>query len=86
MFKYDFSNYEAIALGCTYFLFYKDMFRKLLPSHVNILDGNIGTVKNLKRILKEMNSLNEGSSNIIFYNSGFKVEDKAELDKYNKLF
>lgn len=84
--KYDLNNYEAIVLGCTHFSFYKDMFRKLLPSHVNILDGNIGTVKNLKRILEEMNSLNEGSGNIIFYNSGFKVEDKDELDKYNKLF
>lgn len=42
--------------------------------------------KNLKRILKEMNLLNEGHGNITFYNSGIRVEDKAVLDKYNRLF
>ncbi|MTK13105.1 MAG: glutamate racemase [Clostridiaceae bacterium] len=86
LFKYDLNKYETVVLGCTHFSFYKDMFRKLLPSHTNIIDGNIGTVKNLKRILEETNSLNEGSGNIIFYNSGYKVEDKAKLDKYSKLF
>ncbi|MEY8000952.1 glutamate racemase [Clostridium sp. Mt-5] len=85
LFKYDLNNYETIVLGCTHFSYYKDMFRKLLPSHVNIIDGNIGTAKNLKRILKEMNLLNEGNGSITFYNSGFKVEDRAKLDKYNRL-
>lgn len=84
--KYDLSNYETIVLGCTHFSFYKDIFRKILPSYTNIIDGNIGTVKNLKRTLEEMNSLNEGNGNIIFYNSGFKVEDEAKLDKYRELF
>lgn len=84
--KYDVSKYETIVLGCTHFSFYTDMFRKLLPSHTNIIDGNIGTINNLKRTLEEMNSLNEGKGNIIFYNSGFKVEDKTKLDEYSKLF
>lgn len=84
--KYDLTNYETIVLGCTHFSYYKDMFKKLFPPRANIIDGNIGTAKNLKRILKEMNLLNEGNGNIAFYNSGFKVESKAELDKYNKLF
>lgn len=84
-FKYNLSNYETIVLGCTHFSYYKDMFRKLFSPHVNIIDGNEGTAKNLKRILKEKNLLNEGSFNITFYNSGFKVDDKFELDKYNRL-
>ncbi|WP_461614908.1 glutamate racemase [Clostridium sp. Marseille-QA1073] len=84
--KYDLNNYETIVLGCTHFSFYKNMFKKLLPSNTNIIDGNIGTVKNLKRTLKEMNSLNEGNGNITFFNSGFKIEDKTKLDKYSELF
>ncbi|MDS0527676.1 glutamate racemase [Clostridium sp. SHJSY1] len=84
--KYDLSNYGTIVLGCTHFSYYKDMFRKLFSSNVNIIDGNYGTAKNLKRILREKNLLNEGSGNITFYNTGLKVEDKAELDKYNRLF
>ncbi len=84
--KYDLSNYETIVLGCTHFPYYKSIFRKLIPGYVNIIDGNIGTVKNLKRILTKMNSLNEGSGNIVFYNSGLKVTDKSKLDKYRELF
>lgn len=84
--KYDLNNYETIVLGCTHFSFYKDIFRKILPADTDIIDGNIGTVKHLKRILKKMDALNEGNGNIVFYNSGLKVEDKEKLDKYNELF
>lgn len=86
LFKFDLSNYEAVVLGCTHFSYYKDMVRKLFPSNVSIIDGNIGTAKNLKRMLKEMNSLNEGNGNITFYNSGIIVDDKAGLDRYDRLF
>lgn len=84
--KFDLSNYEAIVLGCTHFSYYKDMVKNLFPSDVSIIDGNIGTAKNLKRILKEMNLLNEGSGKITFYNSGIRVDNKLELDRYNRLF
>lgn len=84
--KYNLNDYGTIVLGCTHFSYFKDMFRKLVPSHVKVIDGNMGTANNLKRILEEMNSLNEGSGNITFYNSGFKVEDIVELDKYVQLF
>ncbi|WP_291582491.1 glutamate racemase [Clostridium sp. UBA6640] len=84
--KYDLNNYETIVLGCTHFSFYKNMFKKLFPSNINIIDGNIGTVRNLERTLNEMNSSNEGNGNITFFNSGFKIEDKTKLDKFNELF
>lgn len=51
-----------------------------------MIDGNIGTVKNLKWTLEKKKSLNEGNGNIIFYNSGVKVEDKTKLNNYSKLF
>lgn len=86
LYKYNLNNYETIVLGCTHFSFYKNIFRKILSSDTDIIDGNIGTARNLKRILGEMNSLNEGSGNITFYNSGLKVEDKVKLDKYKELF
>ncbi|MDP4092041.1 MAG: glutamate racemase [Bacillota bacterium] len=85
-FDYDLNNYGTVVLGCTHFSYFKDMFRKLFPSDVSIIDGNIGTAKNLKRILKEMNLLNEGNGSITFYNLEVKAEDEVEIDKYNKLF
>lgn len=84
--KYDLSNYETIVLGCTHFSYFKDVFRIVAPAHVKVIDGNIGTVNNLKRILEERDSLNEGNGDITFYNSGSRVEDMAELDKFHKLF
>ncbi len=86
LFKYDLSNYETIVLGCTHFSFYKDLFRKIIPSPVEIIDGNMGTAKNLKRILEEMKLLNKGNGRIVFYNSGIQVEDKAKLALYSGLF
>ncbi|MDU5081562.1 glutamate racemase [Tissierella sp. P1] len=84
--KYDLNNYETIVLGCTHFSFYKDIFRKILPADIDIIDGNIGTVKHLKRILERMDAINEGDGNIIFYNSGLKVENKEKLANYGELF
>jgi len=84
--KYDLNKYETIVLGCTHFSFYKDVFRKILPADTNIIDGNLGTVKHLKGLLRNMNALNEGNGNITFYNSGLKVEDKDKLNNYNELF
>ncbi|WP_258296919.1 glutamate racemase [Paenibacillus peoriae] len=83
---YDLSKYETIVLGCTHFSYYKNIFRTLFSSDVNIIDGNNGTAKNLKKVLEEMNSLNEGNGNISFYCSGVKVEDKAKLKDFNNLF
>lgn len=84
--NYDLNNYEAIVLGCTHFPYYRDMFRKLLPPQVDIIDGNIGTINNLKKILEEMAAIDEGTGCISFYHSGSKVETEAELANYNLLF
>jgi glutamate racemase len=62
------------------------MFRKLTPTHVNLIDGNVGTANNLKRTLEKLNRLDEGNGVITYYNSGIKVEDAKELEKYKKLF
>lgn len=83
---YDLSRYEAVVLGCTHFLFFKDIFRDLLPQHIRLFDGNAGTVKNLKRILSASGSLHGGSGDILYYHSGTKAGDKNELLKYGQLF
>jgi glutamate racemase len=84
--QFELEKYETIVLGCTHFSFFKDMFRKLLPSHIAIIDGNLGTVKNLKRALEKMKCTNQGSGKISFFNSGIKLQDQAKLANYHKLF
>lgn len=86
---YDLNDFESIVLGCTHFSLFKDMFQKLLPPSVEIIDGNTGTINNLKRTLKNsVSSVSnlKGSGTLTFYNSGIKVEDRSMLSTYSNLF
>jgi len=55
-----------------------------IEMQIGFFDSGIGGITVLHDAVKMLP--NEGCGNIAFYNSGIKVEDKAELDKYNKLF
>lgn len=54
-------NYKAVVLGCTHFLFFKDLLVKILPKHTAIIDGCRGTVLHLKDVLTENNLLNNSN-------------------------
>ncbi|MPN19675.1 Glutamate racemase 2 [bioreactor metagenome] len=82
---YDLNSYGTVVLGCTHFPLYRNMFQKLLPHHIDIIDGNMGTVKNLKRILQAKNYLDGGSGKITFYHSGNLVYDDITLNKYKEI-
>ncbi len=47
--NYELSGYSALVLGCTHFNYFKDTFRKVLPEHIALIDGNEGTVNQLLR-------------------------------------
>ena len=84
---YDLNQYGTVVLGCTHFPLYKDMFRKLLPAHTEIIDGSMGTAMNLKRILESNSALlHTGSGQVEYYLSGTKVEDKTQIKQYSALF
>ena len=82
---YHLSDYDAIVLGCTHFPFFKDTFRKILPPEMAIIDGNIGTIKNLQHQLKERNALGGGSGQIVYYNSSIQLQDGKMLEQYKGL-
>lgn len=50
-------HYGAVVLGCTHFIWYKDLLQKLLPAHVKLFDGNAGTLKHLRNTLARVNEL-----------------------------
>lgn len=50
-------QYGAVVLGCTHFIWYKDLLKSLLPSHTRLFDGNAGTLNNLHNILQEKGQL-----------------------------
>jgi glutamate racemase len=82
---FDLAHYGTLVLGCTHFTFYKDVFLELLPPHINVIDGNKGTVSNLKRTLEMLNSPHEGTGQITFYHSNQEVCDTENLANYSSL-
>lgn len=75
----DLSRYGAVVLGCTHFLFFKKYMEKVLPPEIQIIDGNLGTVKNLKNKLGE--HLNDGPGNVTYFLSK-KPMPAAHFEKF----
>lgn len=74
----------AIVLGCTHYPFIKETLSKVVEESVEIVDGSLGTVKELRRRLKEKNLLTdrESSGEIEIYNSS---ENKELINLSRKL-
>ncbi|KAB7790003.1 glutamate racemase [Bifidobacterium leontopitheci] len=54
---YDLNGIDAVVLGCTHFVFYREYFRELLPESTAIIDGNEGTVRHLGVVLESLGKL-----------------------------
>lgn len=72
-------DYGAVVLGCTHFLFFKPMMEKVIPPEVAIIDGNLGTIRNLKNKLGD--NLNPGPGSVSYYLSG-KVMEPAHFERF----
>lgn len=83
--SFDLKQYGTVVLGCTHFPYFKNSLRKIFAEDVDIISGSIGTAKNLRRILEASNQINDGTGEISFYKSGYKVEDKDTLSNYKNL-
>ena len=70
------SCYGTFVLGCTHFPYYKRTFRKIIPKNIKIIDGNLGTVRHLKRQIEALASKRTGKGMIEFYISGQRADDE----------
>lgn len=81
----DWEKYSSIVLGCTHFNYFKDSLRKILPSHVNLLDGNEGTINKLYSELEKNKLLeNFDKREVEFYCSGRKISEKNEVERMER--
>jgi len=67
----NWKDYDSIVLGCTHFIFFRNILKELIPNNIHIIDGNRGTVSRLVSVISETKSLNPKP--IVFYNSKRKV-------------
>lgn len=80
---YQLENYSALILGCTHFNYFKDTYRRIFPKETAFMDGSVGTVNYLKKILTEQNLLENNRGTVEYYMSGrpvYKEEDLQRLD------
>ena len=76
--RYPAEKVDAVVLGCTHYVFLKDMIRDLLPERITITDGNAGTARQLRRVLAREKLLNEeGPGSVELETSG--TEKDLEL-------
>lgn len=73
-------EFGTLVLGCTHFIYFKEIIRRVLPKHIDIIEGNIGTINNLISKLKGVN-MQKGTGSIEFYSSG-KKSNKEEFQEY----
>jgi glutamate racemase len=77
---YQLEEYGSLVLGCTHFPFYRSHFRKLLPPHVELIDGSRGTVKRLRQVLEQKSLLSEaGSGDVLYWSSKEGPEESERL-------
>lgn len=69
--SFDMRQVDAIVLGCTHYVFLKDMIRKMIPDRIAITEGSEGTARQLRRILQRNDLLRKtGEGKIILETSG----------------
>ena len=73
------ADYGTAVLGCTHFLFFKPMLQKVLPG-IQIIDGNLGTVRNLQKQLGDQWNP-KGTGKVDYFISG-KPADAAFFERY----
>ena len=81
----DLMRYGTIVLGCTHFLFYRNLLKKIIPESIDVIDGNNGTVNHLKKIIDGKVDHGKGSGLIRWYCSGSPVEDVKKLAEFELL-
>jgi len=83
-------DYSALVLGCTHFNYFKDSFRRILPSDTYIVDGNEGTVNQLMRRIGVTPCAIDGDSvdgimkRTVFLISGRVTESATEREKIKR--
>ncbi|MBN1902667.1 glutamate racemase [Candidatus Sumerlaeota bacterium] len=52
-------EFSCVVLGCTHFIYLKSILREIIGAPVQFFDGNFGTARQLKRVLKQYGSIRD---------------------------
>ena len=74
--EWEMDRVDAVVLGCTHYVFLKDMIREMVPERILITDGNAGTARQLRRVLTEKRLLRAGKPGSV------RMETSGETEKW----
>lgn len=79
-------KYGTLVLGCTHFIYYRSIFRRILPDNIHIIEGNRGTVNHMNCVLTER-GLRSGirGGKLEFIESGQKVTEGNNFERFKSL-
>ena len=94
----DIKKYSSLVLGCTHFNYFKPLYKEVLGDNIELLDGNLGTVKRLSNLigLKINNDepcrmeFSQPQDIVVgrkttYYESGDEITDNNRLSKYVRM-
>ena len=69
--EYNKDGIAAVVLGCTHYPFVKDLIKEVVGDDIPVIDGGLGTSKELRRQLKELDLLTDSTEqgNVQIFNS-----------------
>jgi len=67
---YNLTKVDAVVLGCTHYVFLRPILKDILPDNVSVLDGNLGTARQLRRVLAANDLLADGQGSVHLETSG----------------
>ena len=79
----DWSQYHAIVLGCTHFIYFKELLKSFIPGHIEIFDGNQGTVTQLSRMIDRRFPITNDKIKCLL--SGIEVSNEVLIPYLNYL-
>ena len=81
---------KAVVLGCTHYPFLKKTIARFFPPHVHLVDGNLGTARQLARRLEEAGLCSDGPGGKVRFLSSLEGTEPLErmhamLDQWRQL-
>ena len=81
---------KAVVLGCTHYPFLRQTIARFFPPHVQLVDGNLGTARQLMRRLEAADLLSPGPGGEVRFLSSLEGNEplermKAMLDQWRQL-
>ncbi|MEP2937672.1 MAG: glutamate racemase [Gilvibacter sp.] len=79
------ANIDYLVLGCSHYPYLLPVIKKILPSHVKVIDSGLAVARQTKNILEGLDLLNDqGGDDLTFLTNADKTALSAVLEAYKQ--